>query len=115
MANTNIDQKRKEYLHSLESSLERIIIQLSEIPEVLKVISFGSYANGRRDLFTDLDLIVIMETDKDFLQRTAELYQLLHSDVDMDLLVYTPNEFQEMREGSFLRYALNSGQVIYEK
>jgi predicted nucleotidyltransferase len=104
-----------EYRCSLESSLEKIILQLSENPEILKVISFGSYADGRRDLFTDLDLIIIMETEKDFLHRTAEMYQLLHSDVDMDLLVYTPNEFQKMREGSFLRYALKNGQVIYEK
>ena len=111
----DIDQRRMEYRCSLESSLEKIILQLSEIPEIFKVISFGSYADGRRDLFTDLDLIIIMETEKDFLQRTAEMYQLLHSDVDMDLLVYTPIEFQKMREGSFLRYALENGQVIYEK
>lgn len=108
-------QKRIEHHHSLETSLERIIIQLSEIPEILKVISFGSYARGMRDLFTDLDLIVIMETEKEFIQRTADLYQLLQSDVDLDLLVYTPEEFNKMREGSFLRKALQNGQVIYEK
>lgn len=111
----DLDQRREEYHYSLESSLEKIIIQLSKLPEIVKVISFGSYAKGRRDLFTDLDLIIIMETEKEFLQRTAELYQLLQSDVDMDLLVYTPSEFQEMQEGSFLRYALENGQVIYEK
>jgi predicted nucleotidyltransferase len=97
----DLDQKRREYQHSLDTSLERIINKLSEIPEVMKVISFGSYANGKRDLFTDLDLIVIMETEKEFIQRTAELYQLLHSDVDLDLLVYTPEEFKKMRAGSF--------------
>lgn len=111
----DLDQKRKEYHHSLETSLERIILQLSEIPEILKVISFGSYARGKRDLFTDLDLIVIMETEKEFIQRTADLYQLLQSDVDLDLLVYSPEEFKKMQEGSFIRKALDNGQVIYEK
>ncbi len=108
-------QKRMEHYHSLETSLERIINQVHEIPEILEVISFGSYARGKRDLFTDLDLIVIMETEKEFVQRTADLYQLLHSNVDLDLLVYTPEEFKKMREGGFLRKALQNGQVIYEK
>jgi len=104
-----------EYHSALESSFVTIIAQLSAIPEILKVISFGSYAQGRRDLFTDIDLIIIMETEKDFLRRTAEMYQLLHSDVDMDLLVYTPDEFQEMQKRGFIRHALENGQVIYEK
>ena len=111
----DLDQKRKEHHRSLETTFERILNQVSEIPEILKVISFGSYARGMRDLFTDLDLIVIMETEKEFVQRTADLYQLLQSDVDLDLLVYTPEEFKKMREGSFLRKALQNGQVIYEK
>jgi len=110
-----LDQKRKEYHHSLETSLERIILQISEIPEILKVISFGSYARGKRDLFTDLDLIVIMETEKEFIQRTANLYQLLHCDVDLDMLVYTPEEFNKMQEGRFLRNALQNAQVVYRK
>jgi len=111
----NLEQKRKDYQQSLETSLDRIIIQVREIPEILKVISFGSYVSGRRDLFTDLDLIVIMETKKEFIQRTADLYQFLKCEVDLDLLVYTPEEFNKMKEGSFLRKALQDGQVIYEK
>jgi predicted nucleotidyltransferase len=111
----DLDQRRKEYHNALESSFENIIVQLSNMPEILKVISFGSYAQGRRDLFTDLDLIIIMETEKDFLLRTGELYQLLSSDVDMDLLVYTPVEFQALQDRGFLRNAIDKGQVIYEK
>ena len=111
----DLDQRRREYHHSLDTSLERIIDQVSEIPEILKVISFGSYARGKRYLFTDLDLIVIMETEKEFIQRTADLYQLFQCKVDLDLLVYTPEEFKKMQEGSFIRNALQNGQVIYEK
>lgn len=111
----DLDQKRKEYHHSLDTALERIIIQVSGILEIQKVISFGSYASGKRDLFTDIDLIVIMETEKEFIQRTAYLYQLLHSDVDLGLLVYSPEEFKKIQGGSFLREALQNGQVIYEK
>lgn len=111
----DISLKRKEYQLSLESSIDRIRKIVRDIPEIHKVISFGSYSRGKRDLFTDLDLIVIMDTEKDFVQRTADLYQLLQCGVDLDLLVYTPEEFHNMQEGNFLRKALQDGQVIYEK
>ena len=80
-----------------------------------KVILFGSYAAGRRDLFTDLDLLVVMESQQDFLTRTAQLYSELAAGVDLDLLVYTPQEFDRMRERGFLRHALKHGSVLYEK
>ena len=32
----------------------------------------------------------------------------------MDILVYTPEEFEAMRHGHFLRRALVDGKVIYE-
>ena len=32
----------------------------------------------------------------------------------MDILVYTPDEFEAMRDGRFLRQALADGKVVYE-
>ena len=115
MSKINFDQKRREYRNSLESSLERISNQVREIPEILKVILIGSYTTGKTDLFTDLDLIVVMDTELGFIERTADLYQYLHCDVDMDLLVYTPQEFKKMKEQNFLRNALQNGQLVDEK
>lgn len=112
---SGLNNKRAEYNRKLEKALEKITNRLSAIPGVVRVILIGSYASGRRDLFTDLDLIVIMHTDQDFIQRTAELYQQLEVDVDLDLLVYTPREFEEMRETGFIARALETGKVIYEK
>ncbi len=110
-----LEQKRIAYRQALEEGLDEILGRLREMPEVVKAILFGSYAAGRRDLFTDLDLIVVMDSDQDFVQRTAGLYQKLQVGVDLDLLVYTPDEFEKMRERGFLRHALETGQVIYEK
>lgn len=115
MASNQLIEKRRQYSQSLDKALENIKQCLSEMPEVQKVILFGSYTIGRRDLFTDLDLIVIMVSDKDLVHRTADLYQKLQVSVDLDLLVYTPDEFESKRNSPFLRYALKSGQVLYEK
>lgn len=110
-----LDQKRQQYRQTLEQALDKIVHRLAEIPEVTRAILFGSYAAGRRDLFTDVDLIVIMETDQGIVQRTAHLYQVLQAGIDLDLLVYTPEEFEKMHQRNFLRHALATGQVIYEK
>jgi predicted nucleotidyltransferase len=110
-----IIHKRAEYNRKLRKTLDKITNRLSAMPEVIKVILIGSYTAGRRDLFTDLDLIVVMDSEQDFIQRTAELYQKLEIDVDLDLLVYTQLEFEHMQERGFISHALKSGKVIYEK
>jgi hypothetical protein len=56
-----------------------------------------------------------MRTEYDFVQRTAELYQQLGADVDLDLLAYTPEEFARQRRWGFVRRALDTGKVLYEK
>jgi predicted nucleotidyltransferase len=85
------------------------------MPQVEQVILFGSYAARRRDLLTDLDLLVVMTSEQDFVQRTAELYRQLSVDVDLDLLAYTPEEFERQRQRGFARQALKAGKVLYEK
>jgi predicted nucleotidyltransferase len=115
MSEASLKQRREQYRQALDRALADILGQLVRMSEVEKVILFGSYAAGRRDLFTDLDLLVVMATDQDFVQRTADLYRQIQTDVDVDLLVYTPEEFQRQRQSGFVRHALATGQVIYEK
>ena len=79
------------------------------------VVLFGSYAKGRRDLLTDLDVLVVMHSDKPFVDRIAELYRELHVPVDMDLVCYTPGEFEDMRDSPFVKRALSEGVVLYAK
>jgi predicted nucleotidyltransferase len=112
---TTLTQRRAEYVEALDHALNRIVAQLAAMPEVERVILFGSYAAGRRDLFTDLDLLVVMASDQNFVRRTAELYQRIIADVDLDLLVYTPSEFERLRERGFIRQALGTGKVLYER
>jgi predicted nucleotidyltransferase len=115
MNDQRLTQMRQQYRQDLETALDVIVDRLSEMPEVVQAILFGSYAAGRRDLFTDIDLIVVMETGKNWPERSAELYQNLQTGVDLDLLVYTPEEFEVKRQGAFLGKALENGRVIYEK
>jgi len=117
-ANGNEDDlatRRAAYAQSLERALADVVAQLRAMPTVHRVILFGSYADGRRDLFTDLDLLVVMESDLDFVARIAALYQQLAVGVDLDLLAYTPEELERARSHGLVRRALETGRVLYAK
>ncbi len=107
--------KRAAYQQALEDGVRRIVSRLAEMLEVHRAILFGSCAQGRRDLCTDIDLIVVMDSDLDFVQRSALLRRQFRLGVDLDLFVYTPQEFERMTEAGFVRHALGAGKVIYEK
>ncbi len=108
-----IAEERRAHARALDEALERILRHLAARPEVRSVLLFGSYASGRRDLLTDLDLIVVMKSGEDFITRTGRLYQgLPRVAVDLDLLVYTPEEFERMKERSFVRNALETGRIL---
>ncbi len=110
-----LGKARSEYASALEESVERMRRVLAEIPEVRQAVLFGSYAAGRRDLTTDLDVLVEMDSSLDFVTRTARLYQRLGLGVDLDLLVYTPAELSTMPHGGLAHRALAEGKVIYER
>uniref|UniRef100_A0A7V4TJC2 Nucleotidyltransferase domain-containing protein n=1 Tax=Candidatus Caldatribacterium saccharofermentans TaxID=1454753 RepID=A0A7V4TJC2_9BACT len=111
----DLAQKREEYCKKLETSLEKIVEVLAAFPEVRRIVLFGSYARGRRDLLTDLDILVVMETPLDFPARSALLYEKLFLPVDCDILVYTPEEFERLKDRPFLRRILEEGKVLYER
>jgi len=115
MDRSELRQKRRSYQAALVAALEQVIAALARRPQVHRAILFGSYAQGRADLRTDLDILVVMDSPQDFVTRTAELYRELACPVDLDLLVYTPQEMEDLRHRGLVRQALESGKVIYER
>lgn len=102
---------------SLESIREALVSVLRRAG-ACKAIVFGSYARGEADEYSDLDLIVIAETDLPFFkrhERFAGIYDVWRK--GLDLLIYTPEELEQMQaEGRpFIQRALQEGVVIYEE
>ncbi len=97
----------------LEEFIQRIVKVLSG--RVEKISLFGSYSRGRSDLFTDLDILIVMKTDKSFIDRLKEIYPLLALPVDADILCYTPEEVERMKDRGFLKKILAEEVVLYEK
>lgn len=113
MKRLNFDEKREEYTALLKDSLEQVLVKFSDKAE--RISLFGSYARGVADIFTDLDILIIMKTDKPFIDRLKEIYSTLALPVDADILCYTPEEFARIKERSFFKKILAEEIILYEK
>mgnify|MGYP006300077413 CR=1 FL=1 len=105
--------------------LPEIIENLKQI-DPYKIILFGSYANGVFSEDSDLDLVVILDSQKiarnydekmrNKLLVRRNIYELSKK-VPVDLVVYTKGEYDIISENrtSFYNEIENSGKVLYEK
>ena len=102
----------------LERELERLVRYLrGENPPPERVILFGSFAQGKIEKWSDLDVVVIQRTESPFWARTRRLYEQLQPRVGMDILIYTPKEFEHLKSTRrfFQEEILAKGRIIYER
>lgn len=84
---------------------------------VKKVILFGSSARGTESGKSDLDMMIVLDTDKRFFDRYddfLELYRLV-GDIGLDLLIYTPQELEAISHRKFIQAILKEGKTLYEQ
>ncbi len=110
----SLEDQRAAHVQRLNAAPGRIVERLSGVDGIRRVSLFGSYARGRRDLFTDLDVLVVWETERPLLERLRFLYPLLYVGIGLDLICYTRAEFETMRDHPFLREALKDEVLLYE-
>lgn len=82
-----------------------------------KAVVFGSWAQGTADQTSDIDLVMVKETDRPFLERLKEFALLVPNGLPrVDAFIYTPEEFELMRarENPLIVKALSEGEVVYE-
>jgi uncharacterized protein len=83
-----------------------------------KIILFGSYAAGNPTNDSDVDLLVIKDTDLPRHKRSFDIQKLLRgSMIPMDILVYTPKEFEQEQHNrySFLGSVIKNSKILYER
>ncbi|MBI5299291.1 MAG: nucleotidyltransferase domain-containing protein [Deltaproteobacteria bacterium] len=106
------NQERRKLL---EEELQRILTVLIREYKPTRVYLFGSLASPRVHDWSDIDLIIIKETNRRFLDRIGDVLVLLKPRVGCDIVVYTPAEFDEMKTRKFFKTEVDQhGKILYE-
>lgn len=100
-------------------ALERIKRQVAEVAQsngALKALVFGSYARGTATKRSDLDVVIIEETSQPFLKRIDRYFDPLFERLGLavEVLVYTPEELDNIKHRPFIQTILREGIVVYE-
>lgn len=99
------------------AEVEHLVARLAEGPRCRRAILFGSLAADGVGETSDIDLVVIQETDLPFSERLREMRRRLAPRLATDLPVYAPEEFERLRaERSFFRdEVVAKDEVVYER
>jgi predicted nucleotidyltransferase len=112
---TIVPTGRKE---PIGKALQQVINSIISHLNPQKIIMFGSYAFGKPTPDSDVDLLIIMETDLPSRERTWEVSRLIYPrPFPVDILVKTPNEIASaIEKGDYLiNEILSSGIVLYDR
>ena len=101
-----------------ECDIVQVATKIGTAANAERVILFGSYARGQASEHSDVDLLIIAESELPRFKRSRELYKLFQPyPFGMDLLVYTPEEVERGKKTavSFVSRVLREGKTLYER
>lgn len=101
----------------LEAELQRFLAVVTAHMHPECIILFGSLASGQVHEWSDLDVVVIAETELPFLDRLEQIFLRLEPHVGLDVLVYTPEEWRRLRATRLFvqEEIVRKGRVLYER
>lgn len=108
----NYSQKHKI---ALQREIKRIIKVLKERYQPQKIILYGSMVGGRVNKWSDLDIVVVKDTEKRFYDRIGDVLRVIKPREAVDVLVYTRDEYQRLSKESWFvgEEITKKGRVIY--
>jgi predicted nucleotidyltransferase len=104
----------EEFWHKLQEFVQK----LGEQHSADRIILFGSHAQGRAAPDSDVDLLIVADSDLPRLKRLQNLYASApRRDFPVDLLWYTPEEIEEHagQNLTLVGRILQDGIVLYEQ
>lgn len=98
------------------AAIEDVVDQIAARFHPQQIILFGSYAYGKPRPESDVDLLVVMDTQLSAVQQAIKILTSIDYRFGLDLLVYTPQHLaQRLAIGDpFIQEILQLGTVVYE-
>ena len=98
--------------------IAEVVRRIVDVADPERIILFGSRARGEASYWSDLDILVIKDSDVPRWERSGDIrYALRNIMVPMDIIVYTPEEVYDWSqvEEAFVTTAVREGKMLYEK
>jgi predicted nucleotidyltransferase len=100
-----------------QETIEGVVKAIAENFHPEKIILFGSYASGTPTPDSDLDFLVVMESDEPRRKRSVPISLMFRPyPCAMDILVYTPEEVNKWNGviNHIVTIAHKTGRVLYD-
>jgi uncharacterized protein len=100
-----------------EETIDGVISAIGLAFRPYKILLFGSYANGQPTPDSDLDLMVVMDTDRPRNKRSTPIRLLFRPmPCSMDILVVTPEEVDHWNGtvNHIITEVFQTGKVLYD-
>ena len=100
------------------TQIQTLVNEIAEGYQPEKIYLFGSYANGTANEDSDIDLFIVKETDKRWIERRIDVRREIKNYISaMDIIVYTPKELDEamLKFMNIGKIAVNTGKLMYAR
>lgn len=102
----------------MKRTIEKIVKYAAIVADPEKIILFGSMVQERYNVYSDIDLLIILEDSEIKREVIAKITSFANQlSVKIDVLICTQSELKQACEKphSFLGAIVKSGKIIYEK
>ena len=104
---------------NIQLILNQIVEKLKKNYDPMKIMLFGSFAKGNNSEDSDLDILIIKNTNKSPVDRFVEVKDLIYDPdrgIPISPLVLTPAELKKRLSlgDDFIKEILQDGIVLYE-
>ena len=96
--------------------IQEIVQQIVEHFHPQKIILFGSHAYGTATVDSDVDLLVMMDTEEKPLHVAARIAAAVDHPFPLDIIVFTPSDWAASlkRKGIFATEVMMKRIILYE-
>ncbi len=102
----------------IKKILKEVVEKIVNYYKPQKIILYGSYAYGKPDDSSDIDLFIIKNTSKSRMARFKEIKKILwdvnNSGIPILPIIFTENELSKINKNVIINEIISKGEILYE-